>query len=118
MKKLSLLLLVFSALLLHGAKEYSFKIAAKGEPVGYIAVEEGADRVIWKAARELQNYIKLITSAKPSIYNYYGNNTKNVIVLCTADSALLKPVLRGTARNLVNGIKDDGYAVLVRGSRI
>ena len=118
MKKLSLLLLIFSAVLLHGAKDNSFKIAAKGEAVGYIAVEEKADRVIWKAARELQNYIKLLTSAKPPILNSYGSNTKYVIVLCTADSALLKPVLRGTAQKLVKSIKDDGYAAFIRNGRL
>ena len=118
MKKLLLLLMVFSALLLHGAKEYSFKIANKGEAVGYIAVEENADRVIWKAARELQNYIKLITSAKPSICNNYGSNTKSVIVLCAADSALLKPVLKGKVLSMVKQIKDDGYAAFVRNGRL
>ena len=118
MKKLSLLLLVFSALLLYGAKEYSFKVAEKGEAAGYITIEDNAHRVIWKAAHELQNYIQLLSGARPPIYNTYFKNSTSVIVLCTADSALLKPVFSGTAEKLVKSIKDDGYAAFVRNGRL
>ena len=96
----------------------TFAIAAHGEALGHIAIDADADRPIQHAARELQNCIKLISSALYPIQHNTNLQKPVTFVLGTRDSEVVKPFLKGPALTAVNKLKDDGFAVLVRGRKI
>lgn len=95
----------------------NLQIAVNGEAATVIVIEDNASRVIHHASRELQNYFRLMSSARVPIHNTAYNNSP-VIVLCTVDSPMIQPVLKGTASKLVARIKYDGYAVFMRGNKM
>ena len=92
-------------------------VAVNGEANALIAVDDNAHRVIWQAARELQNYFGKLTSARIQIHNSAPSDVP-VFVLGTPEAEVVKPVLKGKALAMVKLIKDDGYAVIVSGSKI
>ena len=121
MKKFLSMLLLLAAVVLSAAPKpgtaKTLKVAVNGEASTAIVIDDKADRVVWQAARELQNYFRMISSARIPIRNLAYSNSSN-IVLGTPESPALKPVLKGTALKLVKQIKDDGYAVFSRGYRL
>ena len=121
MKKFLSALLLLAAVVLTAAPKpaaaKTLKIAVGGEAATAIVVDDNADRVVWQAARELQNYFRKISSARIPIRNVAYTNSSN-IVLGTPESPAIQPVLKGTALKLVKQIKDDGYAVINRGYRL
>ena len=95
----------------------SIAVAVNGEANSFIAIDDNAHRVIWQAARELQNYFRKITSARIQIHNSVSADTP-VFVLGTPESEVVKPVLKDKIPAMVKQIKDDGYAVIVRGQKV
>ncbi|MBR7108027.1 MAG: DUF4838 domain-containing protein [Lentisphaeria bacterium] len=118
---LTVVMLTTTVLLMAAPKTKStvktLQVAIAGEANSAIVVDDNASRVIWQAARELQNYFRLLTSARITIRNAAYSNAP-VFILGTPESAVVKPVLKGTALKLVKKIKDDGYAVIVRGMKV
>ena len=89
------------------------KISSKGEAEAAIIVDFDAPRTVQFAARELQNYIRKITTARLPILHTMQGWKVTSIVLGTVDSPLVKPLIK-TDLNAAK-IKDDGYAIRVRG---
>ena len=121
MKKLFTILLLAAALMVSAApasKGKQFKIAVSGEAYAQIVIDEASDRVVRRAAQELQNYFRLISGTRIPIINKVVGFKTPMIILATADSPLVKPYLKGQGSVLVKQIKDDGYAVLARNNRL
>ena len=113
---LSVVILITSIMLMaaSGAGSTTLQVAIDGEANASIAVDDNASRVIWQAAREMQNCFRLLTSARLHIRNTAPSNSP-VFVLGTPESAVIKPVRND---DLVKKINDDGYAVIVRGMKV
>ena len=121
MKKLFTGLLLAMALLVSAAPASTgkqFKIAVSGEAHAQIVIDDASDRVIHRAAQELQNYFKLICGTRIPIINKVVGQTTPMIILATADSPLVAPYMKGKGGALIKQIKDDGYAVLARKHRL
>ena len=99
-------------------KGKQFAIAAHGEALGHIAIDVDAARPIQHAARELQNCIKLISSALYPIQHNTNLQKPVTFVLGTRDSEVVKPLLNAPALKMLDKLQDDGFAVLVRGRKI
>lgn len=103
----------------------SILIADRGEAGGtnggHIAIDLDAPRTVQFAAKELQNYLRLITTARyPIQHNADPAIWKpTIFVLGTKDSPIMKPYLeKGAAARDVKKLKDDGYAVFKRSNKI
>ena len=93
-------------------------IASGGEALGHIAIDADAARPIQHAARELQNCIKLISSALYPIQHDTNMQKPVTFVLGTRDSKVVKPLLNAPALKMLDKLQDDGFAVIVRGRKI
>ncbi len=93
-------------------------IAVKGEASGHIAIDLDAPRAVQYAAKELQNYLRLITTSRYSIQHNADHWKPTIFVLGTKDCPIIKPFLRGGALRSVQKLKDDGYTVLKRSNKI
>ena len=122
MKKLALLLPVFAFLLTAAAAPKAagakFPIAVKGEAAAVIVHDANSHRTIKLAAQELQNYFRKITTARLPIHNEISGANTPYIILGTPESTCIKPVIKGKAAALLKQLKDDGYAVILRGRRL
>ena len=91
-----------------------------GEPSGCIAIDTNAPRTVRFAAKELQNYLRLITTARYSIqYNADPKSWKpTMFVLGTKECPIIKQYVTpgSSAEKMVKELKDDGYCVLQRGA--
>ena len=100
-------------------KTRSIAIADRGEACGHIAIDLNAPRTVRYAAEELQNYLRLITTARfPILHNADPNSWKpTIIVLGTKDCPIIKQYLAegSSAAKAVKKLKDDGFCVLQRG---
>ena len=115
MKKWMFLCLAALSLTVFGAK---VKIAKDGEAVSRIVIDLDAPRTVEFAARELQNYFRLITTARLPIMNGPGGWQVTSIFLGTTDSPLIEPVIKNdpNLRKQLEG--NDGYAVKVNGNKM
>ena len=95
----------------------SIAVALDGEANSLIAIDDNSHRIIWQAARELQNYFRQLSGARIPIGNSVPSNAY-CFILGTPDSQVVKPLLKGKAFALVKQIRDDGYAVIVRGQKV
>ena len=68
MKKSLTLLALLGAVILQAAPGKTFQITRESEALAGIIVDLDAPRPVQLAARELQNYFKLLTNARVSIY--------------------------------------------------
>ena len=68
MKKFIALLIMAGAVALQAAPGKTFQITRESEALACIVVDLNAPRPIQHAARELQNYFKLLTNARVSIH--------------------------------------------------
>lgn len=95
------------------------QVAKNQEAVRYIVIDDRDSRVIHHAARELQNYFRLMSGASVSVNNVVHRNSP-AIVLGTVDSTPVKAVLtpKSSALKLVKRIKYDGYAAFVRNGKL
>ena len=101
--------------MLHAATTRSIPVAYQGEARSVIIVDVDAPRPLQHAARELQNYFKLITSAKVSIYQQQANPNDTCFVLGTPDSIHVKKYMDKKIAAALKEIGDtDGYAVFFR----
>lgn len=91
-----------------------------GEPSGCIAIDTNAPRTVQFAAKELQNYLRLITTARYSIqYNADPKSWRpTMFVLGTKECPIIKQYVTpgSSAEKMVKELKDDGYCVLQRGA--
>ena len=95
----------------------SIAVALDGEANSLIAIDDNSHRIIWQAARELQNYFRQLSGARIPIGNSVPSNAY-CFILGTPDSQVVKPLLKGKALALIKQIRDDGYAVIVRGQKV
>ena len=93
-------------------------IADRGEACGHIAVDLKAPRTVQFAAKELQNYLRMITTAHYSIQHNADHWKPTTFVLGTKDCPIIKPFLKGTTAREVKKLKDDGYFVAQRANKI
>ena len=92
----------------------SVKVASGGNAVSAIVTGKNADRTVKHAAKELQNYFRLISSAEVPIQQSLPGGKKSSFVLGTVDSPLVKKFIgKDTAE-----FKYDGYAVAVKGNTV
>ena len=119
-KKFIVVSALFVAVLSLGAApaKKGIQIASGGEAQGHIAIDADAPRPIQHAARELQNCIKLISSALYPIQHDTIMQKPVTFVLGTRDSKVVKPLLNAPALKMLDRLQDDGFAVLVRGRKI
>ena len=91
----------------------SVNVASKGKAVSVIVVDADAHRTVKFAAKELQNYFRLIAGAAPDVRNKLPDDGKtSSIILGTADSPLVKKFIGENSAEL----KYDGYAVAAKGN--
>ena len=93
-------------------------IARDGEAAGHIAIDVDAHRTVQFAARELQNYLRKITTARYSIQHNTNVPQATIFILGTKNDSVVKPFLTGKAKEKADKIADDGYAVIKLGSKI
>ena len=93
-------------------------IAVKGEACGHIAIDLDAPRPVQLAARELQNYLRKITTARYAVQHNTTGKKTTIFILGCKDAPVIKPFLQGKLAQAVKKLKDDGYAVFRRGNRI
>ena len=93
-------------------------IADRGEACGHIAIDLNAPRTVQYAAKELQNYLRMITTARYSIQHNADHWKPTTFVLGTKDCPIIKPFLKGTTAREVKKLRDDGYAVFQRFNKI
>ena len=115
MKNIFIVALLFLAMALPAAP---VKIAVKGEAAGYIAIEVDAPRTVKFAARELQNYLRKITTARYPVQHNWNNSVGTVIILGTKDSKPIRKSLNSADIKTLNKLKYDGYAVFLRANKI
>ena len=115
MKKWMFLCLAALSLTAFGAK---VKIAKDGEAVSRIVIDLDAPRTVEFAARELQNYFRLITTARLPIMNGPGGWQVTSIFLGTTDSPLIEPVIKNDPKLRKQLEGNDGYAVKVNGNKM
>ena len=116
-----LILLTLSAIPAVQAKE--FAIARESEGLAGIIVDLDAPRPIQHAARELQNYFKLLSNARISIYQCPVTLPKRItckdmvyFIPGTPESTYVKKYMDKKIKAALKKIGDtDGYAVFVRG---
>ncbi|MBO5822094.1 MAG: DUF4838 domain-containing protein [Lentisphaeria bacterium] len=116
MKIFYTLLAVFCvALQLHSAP---LTIAANGEAAGHIAIDVNAPRAVKFAARELQNYLRKITTARYAVQHNCNGWKETIFILGTKDCPIIKPFMNGKIAAEVKKLKFDGYAVFRRSNKI
>jgi|GEM_PF-6868114 len=90
----------------------TIRIADRGKAVSRIVIDPAAPVPVHFAARELQNYFRLISGARVSIMNGLSEGRQTAVVLALTGSELAKPV---ETPELKKQLEDgDGYAVRVR----
>ena len=88
------------------------KIAENGEAVSRIVIEPDSSVAVQHAARELQNYFRLISTARVSIMNALPGGWKtSAVVLVLTDSPLAQKIVTPKMKKQLEGT--DGYAVKV-----
>ena len=117
MKYLFSALLVCSALLVSAAAR-TLPIADRGEALGHIAIDVDAPRTVQFAARELQNYLRMLTTARYPIQHDASHWKPTIFALGTKDSPIIQQFLKGTTAREVKKLRDDGYAVFQRFNKI
>ena len=115
MKNIFIVALLFLAMTLPAAP---VKIAVKGEAAGYIATEVDAPRPVKLAARELQNYLRKITTARYPVQHNWNIPGKTIFVLGTKDSTPVRESLNSADIKTLDKLKYDGYAVFRRANKI
>ena len=90
-------------------------VASKGKAVSAIVVDANANRTVKFAAKELQNYFRLLTNAKVDIRQTMPGGKTSSFVLGTVESPLVKKFL---AKGGPAKIKYDGYAVIASGNNV
>ena len=108
MKKYLLLCFVFAALTVQAAP---FKIARNGITLVHIIVERNAPPVVKTAARELQEMIKMLSTAHPGIFHAPVRREFNHIYIGTLDSKIIAPALKKYPGDRAKLTGNDGYAV-------
>ena len=93
-------------------------IADRGEACGHIAIDLNAPRPVQHAAKELQNYLRLITTSRYSISHDASHWKPTIFVLGTKDCPIIQPFLKGMTARDVKKLKDDGYGVFQRANKI
>ena len=95
----------------------SVKVADGGKAVSAIVIGENAHRTVKHAAKELQNYFRLITTGQVPIVELMPAGGKTAsFVLGTVDSPLVKKII-GKDKNAAK-INYDGYAVFAKGNTV
>ena len=112
MKHLLSLVMFGCALVLSAS---SVKVAEGGKAVSAIVIGKDAHRTVKYAAKELQNYFRLITTAQVPVAELAPRG-KTAFVLGTVDSPLVKKFI-GKDKN-AGKLKFDGYAVLAKGNTV
>ncbi|MBQ9088276.1 MAG: DUF4838 domain-containing protein [Lentisphaeria bacterium] len=118
-----LALLLLTAVLLPAASAKTFQISRESEGLAGIVVDLNAPRPIQHAARELQNYFKLLSNARISIYQSPVTLPKRItckdmvyFIPGTPDSVYVKKYMDKKIKAALKKIGDtDGYAVFIRG---
>ena len=111
MKHLLSLVMFGCALVLSAS---SVKVAEGGKAVSAIVIGKDAHRTVKYAAKELQNYFRLLTNAKVSIRQSVPGGKTASFILGTVDSPLVKKFVGKDAAKF----KYDGYAVAVKGNTV
>ena len=114
MKKMWMILLLAAAVTGMGNAVYGAQIpiAKKGEAVSRIVIDADAPVAVHHAARELQNYFRLLTTARISIMNALpGGWQSSAVVLALTDSPLVEKIVTDEMKKKLAGT--DGYAVTV-----
>ena len=94
----------------------SVAVAAKGKAASVIVVDANAHRTVKFAAKELQNYFRLLTKARIPIRQSMPGGKISSFVLGTVDSPLVGKII-GKNRNSVQ-FKYDGYAVFAQDNTV
>ena len=93
-------------------------IADRGEACGHIAIDVNAPRTVQFAAKELQNCLQMITTARyPIQHNAPTNSWKpTIFVLGTKNCPIIKQYAApgSSVEKMVKKLKDDGYCVIPR----
>ena len=90
----------------------TIRIADRGEAASRIVIDPAAPVPVHFAARELQNYFRLISGARVSIMNGLPAGKQTAVVLALTGSELAKPVETPELKKQLEG--SDGYAVRVK----
>ena len=93
-------------------------VAVNGEASGAIVIDSSADRTIQLAANELQNYLRLITTARYTVLHSAGKYKSTDFILGKVGSDVVKPFMKRHIPKQIEKIENDGYAVLRRGNKI
>ncbi len=95
-------------------------VAKQGEAVSAILIDIDAPRPVRHAAGELQNYYRLLTTARIPILQRCPDSKQVCFILGTIDSPLIKPVLSAPhAKEYVRRLTGtDGFAVDIRGRHV
>lgn len=95
-------------------------VARNGEAASAILVDLDAPRPVQHAARELQNYFRLLSTARIPILQSCPDSRQICFIIGTLDSPLIKPVLNAPhAVEYVRRLQgNDGFAVDIRGKHV
>ena len=93
-------------------------IAANGEAAGHIAIDVEAPRPVKFAAKELQNYLRKITTARYPVQHNADGWKETIFILGTKDCPIIKPFMTGKIASDVKKLVFDGYAVFRRSNKI
>ena len=112
MKKMWMILLLAAAVAWMGNDAFGAQIpiAEKGEAVSRIVIDANAPVAVHHAARELQNYFRLLTTARISIMNGMPGGWKtSAVVLALTDSPLVEKIVTDKMKKQL--ADTDGYVV-------
>ncbi len=123
MKKIFCLLVLLTLSTIPSLQAKEFAIAKESEGLAGIIVDLNAPRPIQHAARELQNYFKLLSNARISIYQSPVTLEKRItckdmvyFIPGTPESSYVKKYMDKKIAAALKKIGDtDGYAVFIRG---